>query len=100
MRVRVVGTSMIPTLAPGDCLIVWRWGPVRLGTIVAVADPRERDRLLIKRVDSVGPSGVGIRGDNEAGSTDSRNFGLVDRSLVTGRVVYRYFPIPTAGPVR
>lgn len=100
MRVRVVGTSMSPTLAPGDRLVVWRWAPVRVGSIVAVGDPRQAHRLLVKRVASVGPAGVEVLGDNEAGSTDSRSFGVVPRSLVAGRAVYRYFPLPTAGLVR
>jgi hypothetical protein len=66
--------------------------------VVAVPDPRQPDRLLIKRVRSVAPDArVDVRGDNEAASTDSRHFGPVPRRAVRGRVLYRYAPPARAG---
>ncbi len=56
--------------------------------------------MLIKRVHSVGPDGIEVRGDNEEASTDSRTFGPVAPSRVTGRVIYRYAPGEVAGLVR
>lgn len=91
-RVVVEGTSMTPTLAPHDRLVVLKLGKARPGDLVALRDPAEPDRLLVKRLRGVGPYGLDVRGDNPAASRDSRTFGPVDPSLLVGRAVYRYFP--------
>ena len=91
-RVEVAGDSMRPTLEPGDRLVVWSPGPVRPGDLVAVRDPRDPARTIVKRVATVGAEGVTVVGDNPAASTDSRTFGPVPRGLLRGRVVYRYWP--------
>jgi len=93
---------MTPTLAPGDRLLVMRLGVMRLGRprrgdLVAVTDPDEPARLLVKRVAAVEPAGLELRGDNESASRDSREFGAVSDARVVGRVVYRYFPPSRAG---
>jgi type IV secretory pathway protease TraF len=41
-----------------------------------------------------------VRGDNRTESTDSRHFGLLQRSSVTGRVAFRYAPPERAGRLR
>jgi nickel-type superoxide dismutase maturation protease len=91
-RVVVEGTSMQPTLEPGDRLLVVRTRRVRGGDLVAVADPRYPGRLLMKRVAAVQGGWVELRGDNPAASTDSREFGAVPVSEVRGRAVRRYAP--------
>jgi nickel-type superoxide dismutase maturation protease len=102
-RVTVEGRSMVPTFEPGDRLLVVRlprrW-PVWVGDVVALADPRAPGRLLVKRVTSVHEGLVTVAGDNAAESTDSRDFGPVERAHVWGRAVYRYGPASRAGPAR
>jgi nickel-type superoxide dismutase maturation protease len=88
---------MVPTLLPGDRVLVLRgFGPlrpaVRVGDLVALADPRDAERTMIKRVAGFDGGGVVVRGDNDAASTDSRHFGSVRRRALRGRVVYRYHP--------
>jgi nickel-type superoxide dismutase maturation protease len=96
-RVVVAGRSMLPAFEPGDRLLVIRAWPARVGHVVAVRDPRNRSRILIKRIRArFGPQ-VDVRGDNPAESTDSRQFGLVSRSALAGRVLYRYSPASRAG---
>ena len=99
-RVVIEGWSMEPTLTPGDRLLVVRSRSVHAGDVVAVRDPRERGRVLVKRVSAVLENEVVVRGDNPEVSTDSRSFGPVPSSAVLGRVVRRYAPAWRAGPVR
>lgn len=91
-RVEVQGDSMRPTLEPGDRLLVVPARPVRVGDVVAVGDPREAARTMLKRVAARGPAGVTVLGDNAAASTDSRSLGPLPAAALRGRAVYRYFP--------
>jgi nickel-type superoxide dismutase maturation protease len=96
-RVVVDGHSMLPAFEPGDRLLVIPAWPARVGQVVAVRDPRNRSRILIKRVRARFGSQFDVRGDNATESTDSRHFGLVSRSALAGRVVYRYWPASRVG---
>jgi len=96
---------MNPTLSPGDrVLVVGGLGPLRpplrVGDLVAVVDPRDAGRIVVKRVAAVEEGLVDVRGDNEAASTDSRHFGPVAAGAVVGRVVYRYHPEERRGRLR
>jgi nickel-type superoxide dismutase maturation protease len=99
-RVNVEGTSMLPTLAPGDRLVVLKFARLRRGDIVALHDPQQPGRLLVKRIASVTAFGVEVRGDNPASSRDSRSFGPVAPSQLVGKVVYRYFPPARTGALK
>jgi nickel-type superoxide dismutase maturation protease len=97
-RIEVAGPSMIPTLAPGDRLLVVPPGrPFRPGDLVALHDPEVPARLLVKRVSAVSPEGVHVRGDNDGASRDSRDFGDVPPAAILGVAVYRYHPRHRAG---
>jgi nickel-type superoxide dismutase maturation protease len=103
-RLRVAGESMVPTLLPDDrVLVVGGIGPlrppIRVGDLVALVDPRDAERTMIKRVAGFEGGGVIVLGDNEALSTDSRHFGPVSRQALRGRVVYRYSPESRRGPL-
>lgn len=91
---------MMPALAPGDRLVVVRALRPRVGDLVALHDPVEPTRLLVKRVVAFVPGGAEVRGDNQAASRDSRTFGPVAPARLVGRAVYRYFPPARAGLIR
>jgi signal peptidase I len=94
-RYQVEGASMAPDVAPGERVLVNRaaywFGRPRAGDVVVLRDPRQRDRLLLKRIERADGGGRWfVRGDNASASTDSRTFGPVDRQLLVGKVVLRY----------
>ncbi len=91
-RIEVQGESMAPGLLPGDRLLAVGGLSPRVGDIVTATDPRQASRVLVKRIASVGPDRVELAGDNPGASTDSRTFGPVPPALVTGRVLWRYWP--------
>ena len=91
---------MRPTLEPGDRLLVVRGRRPPVGAVVALADPRDPGRVLVKRVAAWGPEGAEVLGDDPAASTDSRHFGPVAPEALLGRVVRRYAPPGRRGPVR
>ena len=89
---------MRPALQPGDRLLVVR-RRARPGEVVAVRDPRQHDRVMVKRLTSGDRRTVIVHGDRQDASTDSRHFGAVPRRLVVGVAVYRYAPEERKGPV-
>lgn len=104
-RVEVSGDSMAPQLLPGDRLLVRRLGRVSAGDVVALRDPRDPSRALVKRVGATpggavtcegrvlrAGGGYLVLGDNLPASTDSRTFGAVPRSALLGVAVWRYAP--------
>jgi signal peptidase I len=113
-RVEVAGHSMQPTLQPGDRLLVH--GPVRprQGDFVALSDPREPGRTVVKRAAAppgvptrvasrwlpAAPGEVVVAGDNPEASTDSRSYGAVALGRIHGRVWHRYAPAPRAGRLK
>jgi len=96
--VRVEGTSMLPTLRPGDLLAVrpLRPGEPRVGQLVVV---RRGEIETVKRVsaaieeDGLGADEIWLTGDNAAASTDSRTTGPAARGDLVGVVRARYKPL-------
>ena len=100
-RVAVTGASMEPTVRDGDWLLVRRSrGTPRIGEVVVAVDPREPERLLVKRVTAIAGDQVTVAGDQPDRSTDSRHFGALPSSAIVGRPVLRYAPLERAGLVR
>ncbi|GIW13343.1 MAG: hypothetical protein KatS3mg062_0782 [Tepidiforma sp.] len=100
LRLEVSGQSMRPAFRPGDWVIAdrraYRAHPPRPGDIVVAHDPRDFDRLLVKRVARIHADGsADLRGDNEPHSTDSRHFGPIPPYAIEGRVIGRYWPWPS-----
>jgi nickel-type superoxide dismutase maturation protease len=92
----VDGLSMMPTLMPGDRLLVRRVAirQVRRGQIVVVLDPAWPSAWVVKRVAAVHgdpPSGLYVLGDNTQDSRDSRHYGYLTAGALLG-VVRRSYP--------
>ena len=110
-RVAVKGESMLPTLEPGDHLLVLPRPRLRRGDLVVVRDPSVAETWVVKRVAAMpgetirvgdrtltaGPDSIVVLGDTAQRSTDSRDYGPVALSDVYGRAWYRYAPAARAG---
>jgi nickel-type superoxide dismutase maturation protease len=98
-RVVVAGRSMEPTLLAGDRLLVGRFGRPRVGDVVALRDPADDRRVIVKRIAAIRRQEFYVTGDNLEASVDSRVFGSVPRTALLGKVVRRYAPASRAGSV-
>ncbi|MCX6417758.1 MAG: S26 family signal peptidase [Actinobacteria bacterium] len=87
----VSGLSMIPTLAPGERLLVRHDGPMVLGDLVIFKRDNQYD---IKRLIRIETDGIFAQGDNDLVSTDSRTYGLIPHDNVIGVATYRLWPKP------
>ena len=97
LRVAVTGPSMLPTLAPGEWVLVRRNVTPRVGAVVLVRRP---ERLVLKRVVRATEGGWWVEGDNAGASDDSRVFGAVRTEDVIGEVRWRYYPLRSFGRIR
>jgi phage repressor protein C with HTH and peptisase S24 domain len=89
--VLVEGPSMLPTLSPGDFLLVRPGARVRSGDVV-LARPWTRPELLVlKRAVRPVAGGWLVASDNPAVEGLGWTGGEAD---VLGRVVLRYWPLP------
>jgi phage repressor protein C with HTH and peptisase S24 domain len=83
---RVTGNSMFPALEDGRIIIAARHPRrVRVGDTVII---RHEGREKMKRIRAIHGDRVYVVGDNPAYSTDSRDFGWLDRSAVIGRTIW------------
>jgi nickel-type superoxide dismutase maturation protease len=93
-RVAVAERSMVPTLLPGDWLLVLRTRRVRAGQVVVAGHPGRPGMLVVKRAARRTPEGWWLESINpNGGAVDSRTFGAVPSGLIEGRVLIRYRPL-------
>ena len=90
-RYRVTGLSMVPTLNPGDEVLIdpraYRQQPPLLQDIVVARHPFEKNLLVIKRVAALLENGsCRLEGDNPSERSDSRTYGPFMVSNIIGRV--------------
>ena len=86
---------MLPTLRPGEDVLVVPINPtvgVSPGDIVVFFHPQQPTLRLIKRVSEIFyDGGCYVLSDNAEEGSDSRAFGVVDKSLLIGLVTSRFF---------
>ncbi|GAA4674406.1 nickel-type superoxide dismutase maturation protease [Streptomyces chumphonensis] len=88
----VFNPSMVPTLLPGDRLVLRYGVPVRPGHVVVLRHPFQHDLLVVKRIVGRREGGWWVRGDNPYVRNDSREFGAVPDELVVARAFVRLRP--------
>jgi nickel-type superoxide dismutase maturation protease len=102
-KVEVSGSSMAPTLEPGDWALAVKPGRLRRGHVVVLEHPSRPGFEVVKRIvcipDELAPDGRilelnewWVQGDNLDSSTDSRHFGPVTTEGIRARVRLIYWP--------
>lgn len=82
---------MAPALKSGDVVLIDPKAKGSVGDIVVAHHPYKKSIRLMKRVEMIDESGrYTLKGDNPESSTDSRTFGSVAASDITGKVVCKY----------
>ncbi|MBA3740867.1 MAG: S26 family signal peptidase, partial [Chloroflexi bacterium] len=86
-RVAVRGHSMEPTLVAGDWLLVdpdaYRGRAPRVGELVVARDPRDGQRILVKRLIAVRPGGrLNVAGDHPAHADEGASIGEVEQTAI------------------
>lgn len=85
-RFTVFGDSMLPTLKPGQDVLVWCWFvKPKAGDIVAI---KVNDKEMIKRLQTIRDREYFVMGDNKKKSTDSRKFGSIKKEQIIGKVIW------------
>ncbi|WP_414170709.1 nickel-type superoxide dismutase maturation protease [Streptoverticillium reticulum] len=93
----VYNPSMVPTLNPGDQLLVQYGAAVRPGDVVVLRHPFRQDLLIVKRAVERRAGGWWVTGDNPLVENDSREFGAVPEELVVARARLRLRRPPERG---
>ncbi|WP_037772921.1 nickel-type superoxide dismutase maturation protease [Streptomyces sclerotialus] len=88
----VYNPSMVPTLHPGDQLVVKYGAAVRPGDVIVLKHPFRQDLLIVKRAVERRTGGWWVQGDNPYVANDSREFGTVPDELVVARAWLRVRP--------
>lgn len=82
---------MLPTLKPEQLAVSFNWYPLKKLKVSDLIVIKVNERFMIKRIQKVNKQGFFVIGDNRSGSTDSRQFGWVDKDQIIGKVIYVYF---------
>lgn len=80
---KVEGTSMLPTLKPGQRILVYRWGKAKVGDLIVF---KKEAKTMVKRVVRVEGEQRYVKGDNERASSYSREWGSIEEKEVMGVV--------------
>jgi len=90
-RLQVQGSSMLPTFSPKQNLISFNWAyffsQPKKGEVVMV---KQSGKLIVKRISKVKDGNLFLVGDNPEKSTDSRQFGWVEKNQLVGKVIFKY----------
>ena len=79
---------MEPLYKEGSLLVAVKTAPL-VGKDILLRDPREKSRILLKRLVKMDSEGMFVEGLNRGMSTDSKEFGKVSKENYVARVLFR-----------
>ena len=89
---KIKDKSMEPTFKEGDYILVNRlaylFSKPSKGDVIVLENPKEKNKFLVKRISTIGSGKYFVAGDNEKYSQDSRHFGLINKSLIVGKLLF------------
>ncbi len=77
---------MEPAIRKGTKVLVNRLSGIRVGDVIALRHP-QKNLVILKRITQIKDDGYVVEGDNKEKSSDSRQFGLIEKKLIIGKVV-------------
>lgn len=80
---------MIPTFNPEDIVLVSNFPYLFKNPAVGDLVVLNREKYIIKRIKKIDGDRFFVEGDNSRESTDSRNFGWINRKEIVGKVIYK-----------
>ncbi len=82
---------MQPTYQDGQVILVNRlaytFSDPQIGDCVVFKNPTD-NRFSVKRIETIGNNNYYVVGDNREESTDSRNFGWIEKKNIVGKVIH------------
>jgi nickel-type superoxide dismutase maturation protease len=84
-RFKVEGESMMPSLFPGDEVLVCSWLKGRVGDTIVF---KKEAKTMIKRIARITGNSIHVKGENPQKSTDSCEFGGILKGQIIGRVIW------------
>lgn len=79
---------MLPTLKPGQNVLVFNWAYIflkpKVGEIIVI---RKNGKDMVKRIQKVHDREYFVQGDNDKESADSRSFGPIRSAEIIGKVI-------------
>jgi len=77
---------MEPTLREGESVLVFRPLKGKRGDLIVF---KKNAKTMIKRIERIEGDKVYVKGDNWQESTDSQEFGALNRAQIEGKVIAR-----------
>lgn len=93
VRFTIIGHSMEPVLKNGSTVIAsslpYLFRKPKINDIIVIKHPKSK-KILVKRLIKIEKSEYFVAGDNRLDSIDSKNFGLVRKKDIIGKVFIYY----------
>jgi len=77
---------MLPNYKQGEKVLVFKSFSFKINDAIICKNPKTK-RILLKRIVKIRDKKYFVQGDNKKESTDSRDFGFLERKDIIGKVI-------------